>query len=173
MSFISSCWFTSQAPRGSVCASPEEAGGLVLDAQRHQQRRADVQLREARRFRGLLLARAGGVAQLREPQVLEARAQPREGLERGAAEGLGAALCEGAARRLHLGDLQRIGGERDEEGAVGAARAAQQLEIALQALVDALAAHVLEVDGDLGADHVHAQDRLGSAPSPGVRRKDV
>ena len=58
MSFISSCRFTSQAPRGMVLRKAQEARGLALHAKRDQQRRADLQLRQARAVGGLLAARA-------------------------------------------------------------------------------------------------------------------
>jgi len=63
--------------------------------------------------------------------------------------------------------------QRGEKSAIAAGSPAQQLEIAPHAAVHFFAAHVLEIDRDLGAGDVEAENRLGLAPTPGVSRKDV
>ena len=65
---------------------------------------------------------------------------------------------------LHLGEGGILGRKGGEKGAVRTARPAQQLEVAAQAFVNGLLAHVLEVDCDLGADHIDAQHGRGSTP---------
>ncbi len=105
MSFISSCRFTSQAPRGSVCASPRKPAGLPCTRKRHQQRRADLQLGEARRLGGLLLARRARCRAT--PRAADAPgATSATGRRRAAcpARASGPALGKRAARDLHFLD---------------------------------------------------------------------
>src|SRR6516165_3091397 len=89
--------------RQRVCER-EESSGPALRAQRHDQRGTDLELGELHRLSGLILARGAGIAQLREPQVLEPSLQPRKRLEARARESLRAALRESTACELHFRD---------------------------------------------------------------------
>src|SRR5215469_8550808 len=112
----------------------QESRGLALRAQRHDQRRADLELGELRCLSGLVLARGAGVTQLREPQVLEPSLEPGEGLEGRPRERLRTALGETAACELHIRDAAVLRAEGGQEGTIGASGTAQQLEIAPDAL---------------------------------------
>ncbi len=81
MSFISSWMFTSHGAARQRLRQPQQARGLALHVEGDDQGGADLQFRETARFGDLLAARAAGVAQLREPQMLEPDVQPGQRVE--------------------------------------------------------------------------------------------
>ncbi len=80
---------------------------------------------EAAGVPGLLGARRGGIAELRQPQVLCARLQPRQRCDRRALERLGMTLREVPAGAQHRLDVGRIGIEKHCEGGVRRSGVAQ------------------------------------------------
>ena len=161
-----------RATRQSV-REAEDAGGLALDAERDQQCRTDLQLREATGLSELLLPRRAGVAQLGKAQVIEPGLQPGKLLDAFATQRFRAALRERATRDLHVFDRKLVGTEHRDERAVRRGRFTQQLEIATQRFFQRLPAHVLEIDGDLRARDVETEDRFLSTTVPGVTGQDV
>ena len=108
--------------------------------ERDQQRRADRELGERAGFHALLVARRGRIAQFREPQMLAAPVEPRQRLDRGAAQGLGMALREVAARGQHRFEILAAAVEEDRERRVRRGGLAQRLEAAGDGVIGALAA---------------------------------
>ena len=151
----------------------EDAGRLALHAEGDEQHRTDLQLREAPAFGGLVLARGGGVADLGEAQVFEAALEPRIGFERRAAPGLDATLRERSVGGIDLVDRPRLGSEQPHEGRIDSTGVTQRVQGVADAGFDLPAAHVLEVDGNLGARDVDAKRLLAAAGRPHARREDV
>ncbi len=169
ISFMSRCSCTSQFSRGSALRDSEQPGGAALDEIADQQHRADAEMIPELRIVALILAR--GLAVSRSSDT-------RSGASRDCSQGNASKFWplqlfriaggEHAARDLNLArTVQTSASKLNVEGRIGARRIAQQFEIGADDVATPLPAVIdLEIDGDLGADHVEADSGSDAALRP-------
>ena len=141
-------------------AQRDEAGRLALRREADDERGADAQRRQLRRFRREIAARLRRVADLDDAQVLQPIAQVREPLERLAAQRLGIESREQAGRADDVLDDRVRGIERRDQQRVEARSLAQRFEVLAHQRVGVLVGEILEIDRGLGEQDI--QPRLRS-----------
>ncbi len=152
---------------------PQEACRPAFDEITDDQHRSDTEVNPDGGVIALIAARLAGIAQLRHSQRRQTRLQPREGVQGLTAQLFRVAGGEHAPCHLDLVEQSRLRVEVDMKGSVRARRLAQQLQIDADDLERRCRCHRLEIDGDLGADHIETHGGTNTALRPGRRRQYV
>ena len=164
-SFNASCRSADHSGFGAALQIAEHSAEAPANAEPDDEQCADVQSRELRRIVLLSRSRLGRILDLEQPQMLEARLDPRKLVELPALEDLGIAGGERRATRVdRIEGLTGVVEQRDEDG-VGTAGLRQGLQARGHALAGGLDREALKVDGDFRTGELEA----GARPRFGAR----